>query len=397
MNDIEKFILKREMPFFEIDFKKFSKKIEDTISVSSFLVIGGAGSIGQSVVKEIFLRKPKKLVVIDIDENGLVELVRDIRSSIGYIEGIFELYVIDVGSIEFDLFVKNSHSFDYVLNLSAMKHVRNEKDPYALMRMVKINVINTRNLIKHATALGAKKFFCVSSDKASNPVNLMGATKRIMEYILWSESNKLPISSARFANVLFSNGSLTYSFNKRIEKKQPIVIPNNIKRYFISTQEAGLFCLFSTIIGENKDIFFPKASKKIHLITFKQILEKYLDKKGLKPLYFSTELEARQHIFDDKKNGFWPCFISETNTAGEKSYEEFFTSIDTIDESSFKTIGKIIASASNNKVLLEKFLNLIDQMLSSRKWTLQQIIDAISDAVPEMEHKTAVRTLYEKM
>lgn len=397
MNEIEKFILERDKPFFEIDFKLFTKKIEDTIVASSFLVIGGAGSIGQSVVKEIFIRKPKKLVVIDIDENGLVELVRDIRSSIGYIEGIFEIYVIDIGSIEFDLFVKKSGSFDYVLNLSAMKHVRNEKDPFTLMRMVKTNIINTRNSIKQAKTLGAKKYFCVSSDKASSPANLMGATKRIMEHVLWSESNNISISSARFANVLFSNGSLTFGFNKRIEKKQPIVIPNNIKRYFISTQEAGLLCLFSTIIGEDKETFFPKKSPKFVLENFKQILEKYLNKKGLKPIYYNTELEARQHIFENKHTGFWPCFISETNTAGEKSYEEFYTSIDTINENSFKTIGKIITSTFNNKVMLDKFLNLIDDMLYSKEWTLEQITDAIKEMVPEMQHKTGVKTLYEKM
>ena len=245
---------------FKEDLAKFEQVLSEIVSNSRFLVLGGAGSIGQSVVKEIFKRNPLKLHIIDISENNLVELVRDIRSSYGYIKGDFQTFAIDISSNIFKRFIEQNEAFDYVLNLSALKHVRSEKDPFTLMRMIEVNIINTISTIKQSKGKDVKKYFCVSTDKAANPVNMMGASKRIMEMFLNKYSNEIPISTARFANVAFSDGSLLHGFKYRIEKKQPIVAPNDIKRYFISKEDSGILCLFSCLLGENRDVFFPKTS-----------------------------------------------------------------------------------------------------------------------------------------
>ena len=242
-------LIGRKEPLFDVDISTNAKKINSIVEESSFLVIGGAGSIGQAVVKEIFKRNPSKLHVVDISENNMVELVRDIRSNYGYIAGDFRTFSLDIGSLEYDAFIKSDGKYDYVLNLSALKHVRSEKDPFTLMRMIDVNVFNTIKTIKQSIENGTKKYFCVSTDKAANPVNMMGASKRIMELFLMRESKKISISTARFANVAFSDGSLLHGFNQRIQKKQPIVAPNDIKRYFVTPQESGELCLMSCLLG----------------------------------------------------------------------------------------------------------------------------------------------------
>ena len=261
-------LIGRSSYLFINDIENVELELSQRVSESSFLVLGGAGSIGQAVTKEIFKRNPRKLHVVDISENNLVELVRDIRSSSGYIDGDFQTFALDICSLEYDAFIKADGGYDYVLNLSALKHVRSEKDPYTLMRMVDVNVFNTDKTIRQSIDSGVKKYFCVSTDKAANPVNMMGASKRIMEMFLMRRSEDIAISTARFANVAFSDGSLLHGFNQRIQKGQPIVAPNDIKRYFVTAQESGELCLMSCLLGENRDIFFPKLNESLHLITF---------------------------------------------------------------------------------------------------------------------------------
>jgi len=216
------------------DIAQYEAKLQKIISRSGFLIIGGAGSIGQAVVKELFKRSPKKLHVVDISENNLTELVRDIRSSFGYIDGDFKTLAFDAGSLEFQVYFQNTTTFDYVLNLSALKHVRSEKDPYTLMRMIDVNILNTIKTVEMSIETRVKKYFCVSTDKAANPVNMMGASKRIMEMYLHQFREKIPISTARFANVAFSDGSLLHGFRQRLLKEQPLAGPNDIRRYFVT-------------------------------------------------------------------------------------------------------------------------------------------------------------------
>ena len=269
-NDILK-LIERNKPIFDLDVCNLENELSKIVSSSKFLVLGGAGSIGQAVSKEIFSRNPKTLHIVDLSENNLVELVRDIRSSEGYIKGEFKTFALDINSIEFNSFISESDGYDYVLNLSALKHVRSEEDKFTLMRMIQVNIFNTISTIAQSKKAGAKKYFCVSTDKAANPVNMMGASKRIMEMFLIKESKNICISTARFANVAFSDGSLLHGFNQRILKKQPIVAPNDIKRYFVTPKESGELCLLSCIFGHNRDIYFPKLSEELHLITFSQM------------------------------------------------------------------------------------------------------------------------------
>ena len=261
-------LIGREKELFSVDIASHESQLSEIVGNSRFLVLGGAGSIGQAVTKEIFKRNPAKLHVVDISENNLVELVRDIRSSFGYIPGDFRTFALDIGSVEYDAFFKADGQYDYILNLSALKHVRSEKDPFTLMRMVDVNVFNTDKTLRQAVDAGVKKYFCVSTDKAANPVNMMGASKRIMEMFLMRRSLQIDISTARFANVAFSDGSLLHGFNQRLEKRQPIVAPNDVRRYFVTPKESGELCLMSCIFGDNRDIFFPKLSENLHLISF---------------------------------------------------------------------------------------------------------------------------------
>ena len=316
-------LIGRDRELFEEDLSMSALQLKEIISVSAFLVIGGAGSIGQAVTKEIFKRNPKKLHVVDISENNMVELVRDIRSSFGYIEGEFATFALDIGSIEYDAFIKSDGKYDYVLNLSALKHVRNEKDPFTLMRMVETNIFNTDKTIKQSVENGTKKYFCVSTDKAANPVNMMGASKRIMEMFVHRNSADMNVSMARFANVAFSDGSLLHGFNQRIQKQQPIVAPNDIKRYFVTPQESGELCLMSCIFGENRDIFFPKLSESLHLISFANIAVKYLEDLGYEPYLCKDEDEARLLAKTLPEEGKYPCLFTSSDTTGEKDFEEF--------------------------------------------------------------------------
>ncbi|MBL4240689.1 UDP-N-acetylglucosamine 4,6-dehydratase [Vibrio fluvialis] len=367
------------------------------VSQSRFLVLGGAGSIGQAVTKEIFKRNPQKLHVVDISENNMVELVRDIRSSFGYIDGDFQTFALDIGSIEYDAFIKADGQYDYVLNLSALKHVRSEKDPFTLMRMIEVNVFNTDKTIQQSIDAGVKKYFCVSTDKAANPVNMMGASKRIMEMFLMRKSEQLSISTARFANVAFSDGSLLHGFNQRIQKNQPIVAPNDIKRYFVTPQESGELCLMSCIFGENRDIFFPKLSEALHLITFADIAVKYLKQRGYEPHLCADEDEARELAKTLPTQGKWPCLFTESDTTGEKDFEEFFTDKEVLDMARFENLGIIKNDPLYQPELLSLFETQIGQMKVARQWTKEQIVDLFFTMIPDFGHKETGKYLDSKM
>ncbi|HCG7674247.1 TPA: UDP-N-acetylglucosamine 4,6-dehydratase [Vibrio parahaemolyticus] len=367
------------------------------VSESRFLVLGGAGSIGQAVTKEIFKRNPKKLHVVDISENNMVELVRDIRSSFGYIDGDFQTFALDIGSLEYDAFIKADGKFDYVLNLSALKHVRSEKDPYTLMRMIDVNVFNTDKTIKQSIDAGAKKYFCVSTDKAANPVNMMGASKRIMEMFLMRKSEQIAISTARFANVAFSDGSLLHGFNQRIQKRQPIVAPNDIKRYFVTPQESGELCLMSCIFGENRDIFFPKLSEALHLISFADIAVKYLEQLGYEPHLCDSEEEARQLAHTLPEQGKWPCLFTASDTTGEKDFEEFFTDKEELDMSRFENLGIIKNEPLYEQELLTLFENSISEMKGEQAWSKEEIVKLFFTMIPDFGHKETGKYLDSKM
>ncbi|ELB2052212.1 UDP-N-acetylglucosamine 4,6-dehydratase [Vibrio parahaemolyticus] len=390
-------LIGRTEALFTQDIESHEAELSRIVSESSFLVLGGAGSIGQAVTKEIFKRNPKKLHVVDISENNMVELVRDIRSSFGYIDGDFQTFALDIGSLEYDAFIKADGKFDYVLNLSALKHVRSEKDPYTLMRMIDVNVFNTDKTIQQSIDAGAKKYFCVSTDKAANPVNMMGASKRIMEMFLMRKSEQMAISTARFANVAFSDGSLLHGFNQRIQKRQPIVAPNDIKRYFVTPQESGELCLMSCIFGENRDIFFPKLSEALHLISFADIAVKYLKQLGYEPYLCDSEEEARQLAHTLPEQGKWPCLFTASDTTGEKDFEEFFTDKEELDMSRFENLGIIKNEPLYEQELLTLFENSISEMKGEQAWTKEEIVKLFFTMIPDFGHKETGKYLDSKM
>jgi len=391
------YLIGREKELFTQDLENHNDELSVIVSSSKFLVIGGAGSIGQAVTKEIFKRNPKKLHVVDISENNLVELVRDIRSSLGYIDGEFKTYALDIGSDVYDAFIKADGEYDYVLNLSALKHVRSEKDPYTLMRMIDVNIFNTDKTLQQSIENGTKKYFCVSTDKATNPVNMMGASKRIMEMFLMHRSKEIKISTARFANVAFSDGSLLYGFNQRIQKRQPIVAPNDIKRYFITPKESGELCLMSCIFGENRDIFFPKLNEKLHLISFAQIAIKYLENIGYEPYICKDEEEARKLAKTLPDQDKWPCLFTKSDTTGEKDFEEFFTDKEVLDMDRFKNIGVIKNDPIYNDSLLNRFKKTIKDYRKEGSWTKEQIVELFFKIIPNFNHKETEKYLDEKM
>lgn len=390
-------LIGREKELFELDISLHENDLQGIVSSSTFLVIGGAGSIGQAVTKEIFKRNPKKLHVVDISENNMVELVRDIRSSYGYIDGDFQTFALDIGSVEYDAFIKADGQYDYVLNLSALKHVRSEKDPFTLMRMIDVNILNTEKTLLQSIANKSKKYFCVSTDKAANPVNMMGASKRIMEMFLMRRSLDIKISTARFANVAFSDGSLLHGFNQRIQKRQPIVAPQDVKRYFVTPKESGELCLMSCIFGENRDIFFPKLSEELHLITFAEIAVKYLKQLGYEPYLCSSEDEARQFAEILPAQGKWPCLFTDSDTTGEKDFEEFYTQNETLDMARFHNLGVIKNAPEFDNQALEEFARYIDEKKHSASWTKEQIVALFHKIIPDFGHQETGKYLDGKM
>lgn len=382
---------------FKNDISSYEESLVNEITASRFLVLGGAGSIGQAVTKEIFKRNPEKLHVVDISENNMVELVRDLRSTYGYIDGDFQTFALDIGSIEYDAFIMADGQYDYVLNLSALKHVRSEKDPFTLMRMIDVNVFNTDKTIQQSIRAGVKKYFCVSTDKAANPVNMMGASKRIMEMFLMRRSEKIQISTARFANVAFSDGSLLHGFNQRIEKRQPIVAPNDVRRYFVTPQESGELCLMSCIFGENRDIFFPKLSEKLHLISFADIAIKYVKNKGYEPELCKDEDEARALVKILPEQGKWPCLFTGSDTTGEKDFEEFFTDKEVLDMNRFDNLGIIKNDANFDEDLLNEFDREITRMKSELSWSKEDIVKLFHKMIPDFGHKETGKYLDSKM
>ena len=390
-------LIGRTAPLFEADISNRRKELGELVSNSRFLVIGGAGSIGQAVTREIFKRNPLALHIVDISENNMVELVRDIRSTLGYIDGDFRTFAIDCGSDEYRALMNASGGYDYVLNLSALKHVRSEKDPFTLMRLIEVNILNTIKNVQMAKAQGAKKYFCVSTDKAANPVNMMGASKRIMEMFLMRESELLDISTARFANVAFSDGSLLHGFNQRFAKRQPISAPNDVRRYFVTPQESGELCLMSCLLGENRDIFFPKLSEQLHLTTFSDIAERFIKNLGYEPYHCSTEQEARARADELIASKQWPCYFFKSDTSGEKDFEEFFTDDEVLDLDRFKNLGVIKNEANYSSNILDDFLEVIHGLRTQTVWEKAPIVDLFNKMIPDFDHKETGKYLDGRM
>ena len=340
----------RSIDMFDEDLKSNELWISEVLFGSSVIVIGGAGTIGRNYIKRILHYRFSRLVVIDHNENGLAELIRDIRSSNYTVLPEIRTYAMDFGSDLFHQFIKSSDPFDIVANFAATKHVRSEKDIWSIIGMLENNVIKNFNLLKLLQSHPPKKFFAVSTDKATNPVNFMGASKRAMEVVITSFKDEFDITSGRFANVAFSNGSLLASFISKFFQHQTLVCPNDIKRYFVSPSESGSLCLLASILGKSGDIFIPNLSPEDNLVDISNSLYAFLNELNLEPIFCDNDKDAlriQKHIPNLIQEGKYPVYLTETNTSGEKLYEEFYTEDETVDWSKFVNLGVVTTSISS--------------------------------------------------
>ena len=390
-------LLGRSSALFKEDIFNFSTELNEALSGAKCLVIGAAGTIGQAVTLELFKRNPKSLHAVDISENNMVELVRSIRSTLGYSKTDFKTFSLDCGSNTFSAFMNFYGPYDYVFNLSALKHVRSEKDPFTLMRMIEVNIFNTLKILELTKKGKLRKYFCVSTDKAANPVNMMGASKRIMELFAMNESQNQELSMARFANVAFSDGSLLHGFTQRFLKRQPISAPNDVKRYFVTKQESGELCMMSGLLGTNRQIFFPKLSPELHLIKFSEIAEKYLRNLGYEPYICESEDEARSKCKDLIRKNQWPCYFFRSDTTGEKSIEEFFTDNEKLVLDRFNSIGIINNKSNKEEANLTLFVNKIKELKVNKKWSKQQLVEIFEQILPDFKHIEKGKNLDQRM
>tara|TARA_X000000950_G_scaffold137966_1_gene171227 strand:- start:7532 stop:8725 length:1194 start_codon:yes stop_codon:yes gene_type:complete len=387
--------LNRTKKFFSHDYKRNELKIKNRIKNSRIVVIGGAGSIGFSVVKLLLNYNPKLIHIVDINENKLVEVIRYIRSSIGYIDGKIETFPLDVGSKNFEILVNKNKGYDIWLNFSAMKHVRSERDPLILMRMIEVNFENTLKMLKLAKKTKAKRFFSVSTDKACDPINFLGATKRLMEFALSLYSKDMITSSARFGNVAFSDGSLLYGALQRLNNNQPLVAPVDIKRYFLTHEEASRLSLIAACCTKTGEILVPQINKSVAQRDFPSILKNLLHSKGYEMFLSKTEHEARILAKKTKKKK-WPCFIFSSDTTGEKKEEFFIGKEDILKKSNYSEIEIINTNNIIKKDIIKNLLNQLKE-IKNKQWDQKKIKKLMLNQIKNFTHKDLSKSLEEKM
>jgi FlaA1/EpsC-like NDP-sugar epimerase len=396
---IKKHITKRVESLFNNDLESFDSVLKEKIDSKSVLVIGGAGTIGSNYIKAILKFKIKKLIVVDINENGLTELVRDLRSSSEYIiPDTFITYPIDFGDKVFKKIFLNHGPFQIISNFAAHKHVRSEKDIFSIEAMIENNVLKAKNLLDILLENPPEHFFCVSTDKAANPVNIMGASKKLMEELILTYSSVFPIKTARFANVAFSNGSLPLGFVNRINKNQPLSCPLGIRRFFISPIESGQLCLIASILGESGDIFFPKLDEKKDMILFDKIAIDFLNYLDLKADVCITEEEAikKSHLIGTKTTNY-PIYFFESDTSGEKSFEEFYTQGEILDFKRFNELGVIKNSSKRNIDELNLIFNKLNKVFSKKNVLKNDVVKALKSFLPNFDHIETGKNLDQKM
>lgn len=391
-------VIKRKTSLFEADIIVNKDELTKKIEGKSVLVIGGAGSIGSSFVKAVLPYKPRTMIVVDINENGLAELTRDLRSTEGmYVPDDYIPYPMDFASPVFEKMFRARGGFDIVANFSAHKHVRSEKDIYSIEAMLQNNVLHAKKLLDLLTELPPEEYFCVSTDKAANPVNIMGASKRIMEDVIFAYSDKFPVKTARFANVAFSNGSLPAGFLARISKLQPLSAPYDVRRYFVSLEESGQICMLACMLGSNREIFFPKL-KDEQMMSFDIIAEKLLQEHGFAVHKCNSDLEAIKKAAELKSGSrLYPVHFSMSDTSGEKPYEEFFTDVETVDMDRFHALGVVMEKGIPEKQKIEKLYSDLTNAFSTDKVTKEEIVGLLEAYLPEFKHIEAGKSLDSKM
>ena len=391
-------ITNRPTSMFKTDIEKQASALSNKLSNKSILIIGGAGSIGSSFIKAILPFRPKTLVVVDINENALAELTRDLRSTKDlFVPDDYITYPMDFASPVFEKMFRKHEGFDIVANFSAHKHVRSEKDIYSIEALLQNNVLHAKRLLDLLAEFPPEEYFCVSTDKAANPVNIMGASKRIMEDVIFSYSDKFPVKTARFANVAFSNGSLPAGFLARIQKLQPISAPSDVKRYFVSPEESGQICMLACMLGRNREIFFPKLEKE-QMMTFDAIAVNLLHAYGFEVLRCASDAEAVAKA-QELKNGSrqYPVHFSVSNTSGEKDFEEFYTEQEQVNLDRFSSLGVIENKGMPDKQKIADLFDALESAFMRDDVTKEDIVAIIKGYLPNFEHIETGKSLDSKM
>jgi len=395
---ISKYVIKREQSMFVKDLDNNLDALSSRIKGKSVLVIGGAGSIGSSFVSAVIKYLPKTLVVVDINENALTELTRNLRSTKGVVvPKDYVTYPMDYYSPVFEKMFRKRKGFDIVANFSAHKHVRSEKDIYSVESLIRNNVLNVRKLLDLLVEFPPEEYFCVSTDKAANPVNIMGASKRLMEDLIFSYSDHFKVTTARFANVAFSNGSLLAGFLARMSKLQPLSAPTDIKRYFVSPEESGQICLLACILGNNREIFFPKL-KEAQMLGFDQICRDLVRENNYKLVECNSEAEAIDKAELLKNGGNeYPVYFSKSDTSGEKAYEEFYVDGELFDLNKYNALGVITNKEIPNKDKLTTLFEKLDKAFASENVNKDMIVNIIKEYLPNFQHIETKKSLDSKM
>lgn len=394
---VKKYVVEREESLFAKDIERFSPRLTEEIRGKRVLVIGGAGSIGSSFIKAVLRFEPAALVVVDLNENGLAELTRDLRSTYGLkVPPVYLTYTLDFADPIFEDIFRDFGGFDIVANFSAHKHVRSEKDRYSVEALLKNNVIKAKKLLDLLKEFPPKHFFCVSTDKAANPVNVMGASKRIMEDLIMCYNPYFKVTTARFANVAFSNGSLPASFFERMMKNQPLVAPKDVRRFFVSMEESGQICMLACVLGKPGEIFFPKLGEE-KMKRFSEICDAFLQESGYRKREFSSETEAKKFAAENLPGKEYPVIYFESDTTGEKDYEEFVVEGETADTDRFESLGVILDSPRKSLTEVDALIKNLEDIFADRSFTKARIVDCLRDFLPNFEHEEKGKNLDEKM
>lgn len=394
---VKDYVVERPESLFLQDINANNEKLMSEVKGKSLLVIGGAGSIGSSFIKAILRYNPSKLVVVDINENGLAELTRDLRSSANIqVPDVYLTYTLDFADPIFEDIFREHGGFDIVANFSAHKHVRSEKDKYSVEALLKNNVVKAKKLLDLLCEIPPKHFFCVSTDKAANPVNVMGASKRIMEDLIMAYKSDFKITTARFANVAFSNGSLPASFFDRIMKNQPLVAPKDVRRYFVSMEESGQICMLACILGNNGEVFFPKLEEET-MKTFSSICDDFIREMGYEKHECASDEEAKAFAATHLPGKEYPVVYFNSDTTGEKDSEEFVVEGEESDLSRFTSLGVITESDYRSKAEVEAFILRLETLFANRNFTKAQVVECLKDFLPNFEHEEKGKNLDQKM
>ena len=399
---LDKFIAQsvtgRSQSLFAADLEANADRLRAEIAGKKACVIGGAGSIGSAFIKELLRFGPASLVVVDLSENGLAELTRDLRSTDGLtVPEDYRTYTLDFADPIFVRILQEAGGFDIVANFSAHKHVRSEKDRHSVQALLQNNVLKARRLLDLLAACPPQHFFCVSTDKAANPVNIMGASKRLMEDLIMAYKDRFKVTTARFANVAFSNGSLPDSWLSRLQKKQPLVAPDDVLRYFVSPEESGQICLLACILGRSGEVFYPKLRQE-QMKSFSEICDRFLEAQDLEKVPFASEEEARRYAAAMPEDSpRWPVHYAPSDTTGEKAYEEFYVAGERIDESRFASLGVIESSDRRSRGEVNVFLDRLEVLFADPTFTKADVVAELKAFLPSFEHEEKGRNLDQKM